>query len=238
MIRNLNDKTTVYCMEIESITKEELLSYIENEAKIRIDSLVEGSVEIAEEVHTGIKREDGTSSFLETHIWPVTLDVIKHYQSTNKLLTTLQISSAILHDIMEDNDRILDLYASKAYGFDAYFRHRFGDYIYNVAMTLKTKPLENFLGSNEEEQKHARFVEYCQELVRSEYDVKTIKLADRLNNMKFISQVPEHEKIKRYLREAEDFYLAYSIIPPQMDIFNKQIRKAYDELKSIRVTAT
>jgi len=51
-------------METESLTKDELLSYIENEAKIRIDSLVEGSIETAEEVHTGIKREDGTSSFV------------------------------------------------------------------------------------------------------------------------------------------------------------------------------
>ncbi len=107
-------------MSTESLTKDELLSYIENEAKIRIDSLVEGSIETAEEVHAGIKREDDTSSFLESHIWPVTLDVIRHYQSTHKLLTTLQISSAILHDVMEDNDRILDLYASKPYAFDAY----------------------------------------------------------------------------------------------------------------------
>ena len=105
-------------------------------------------------------------------------------------------------------------------------------------MILKTKPLENFLGSNEEEQKHERFVEYCHELVKSEYDVKTIKLADRLNNMKFISKTSEHEKVKRYLREAEDFYIAYPIIPPQMDSFYKEIRNAYDELKSVRVPAT
>ena len=38
--------------------------------------------------------------------------------------------------------------------FDAYFRHRFGEYVYTVANTLKTKPLENYPGSNEEEQKN------------------------------------------------------------------------------------
>jgi len=48
----------------------------------------------------------------------------------------------------------------------------------------------------------------------------------------------ENEKIKRYLREAEDFYLAYPIIPPQMDSVYKEIRNAYDELKSVRVAAT
>ena len=223
-------------MTIESLSKDELLSYIENEAKIKIDSLIEGAVETAEEVHSGIKREDEASSFLETHIWPITMELVKHYQTTNRLLTSLQISSAILHDIMEDNDRILDLYASKAYGFDAYFKHRFGDYVYDTAMTLKTKPLENYPGSNDEEKKQERFIDYCHTLVNSEYDVKVIKLADRINNMNFISTVQGHDKTKRYLREAEDFYLAYSIIPPQLDTFQKGIRTAYDELRSIKIT--
>ena len=223
-------------MTIESVTKDELLSFIENEAKIKIDSLIEGSIETAEEVHAEIKREDGSSSFLETHVWPVTLEVVKHYQTTHKLLTSLQISSAILHDIMEDNERILDVYAAKSYGFDAYFKHRFGDYVYNVAMKLKTKPLENYPDSNEEEQKSLRFQDYCSSLANSEYDVKVIKLADRLNNMKFISNVSEHEKIQRYLREAEDFYIAYSIFPPTMSDFYKRIRKAYEELRSIKIT--
>jgi len=224
-------------MTVESITKEELLSFIENETKIRIDSLIECAIETASEVHEGIKREDGTSSFLETHIWPVTLDVIKHYQTTHKLLTTLQISSAILHDVMEDNERILDLYASKAYGFDAYFKHRLGDYVYDTAMTLKTKPLENYPGSNEEEQKSTRFQDYCSTLANSAYDVKVIKLADRLNNMKFITNISGHEKIRRYLREAEDFYIAYAIFPPTINDFYTRMREAYEELRGIKVTA-
>ena len=225
-----------YTMVIERVTKDDLISFIENNAKIRIDSFVESAFETAEEVHLDIKREDGTSSFLETHVWPVTLDVIKHYQTTTKYLSTLQITSAILHDVMEDNDRILDLYTSHAYGFDAYFRHRFGEYVYTVADTLKTKPLENFSGSNEEEQKITRFADYCSILTKSNYDAKIIKLSDRLNNMKFMAQIPEHGKIKRYLREAEDFYIAFSLFPPQTIDFYKEIRKAYDDLKSVKIT--
>ena len=223
-------------MEIHSATKEDLLNIIENEAKIRIDSFVEGAIELVEEVHSGVVREDGKSSFLETHVWPVTIDVIQHYQKTGKLLTTLQIVSSMLHDVMEDNDKILDLNASKAYGFDAYFRHRFGEYVYNVAMTLKTKPLENYFGTNNEEKKTARFFEYCTELTKSAYDVKIIKLADRLNNMRFISQISGQEKIQRYLREAEDFYIAFSILPPSVSEFYAKMRQAYDELKSIKVS--
>ncbi len=52
-------------MPIESVTKDELLSFLENEVKFRIDTIVEGAVEMAEEVHAGVKREDGTSSFLQ-----------------------------------------------------------------------------------------------------------------------------------------------------------------------------
>jgi (p)ppGpp synthase/HD superfamily hydrolase len=104
-------------------------------------------------------------------------------------------------------------------------------------MTLKTKPLENYPGSNEEEQKSSRFQDYCNTLANSEYDVKVIKLADRLNNMKFISNISGHEKIKRYLREAEDFYIAYSIFPPTISDFYTRMRKAYEELKNIKITA-
>ena len=223
-------------MGIESATKEDLLNVIENDANIRVNSLVEGAIELAEEVHAGLKREDGKSSFLETHVWPVTIDVIQHYKKTNKLLTILQIISAIVHDVMEDNDQILDLNASKAYGFDAYFRHRFGEYVYNVAITLKTNPLENYFGTDNEQRKTARFFEYCTNLSKSAYDVKIIKLVDRLNNMKFLSHVSEQEKVNRYLREAEDFYIGFTILPPTVSEFYTEMRKVYDELKRIKVT--
>ena len=222
-------------MKNDSTTKNELASVIENEAKFRIDGFIQGAIDLAEEVHAGVKREDGIASFLETHVWPVTIDVIRHYKLANKPLTTLQIVSAILHDVMEDNEKILDLYAAKAYGFDAYFRHRFGDYVYSIAMILKVKPLESYQGSNDNERQTERFREYCGVLASSEYDVKTIKLADRLNNMRFIARVHGHEKIERYIREAEDFYLAYSIIPPCMDDFYTGIRKAYEDLRNVKV---
>ena len=223
-------------MDIQNLKKDDLISIIENEAKIRIDSTLESALEMVEEVHAGIKREDNKSSFLETHVYPVALDVINHYRSTTKLLTTLQISSAILHDVMEDNERILDLYTSHAYGFDAYFRHRFGEYVYNVAETLKTKSLDNYPGS-ENEKKDSRFIDYCSVLCQSKYDIKVIKLADRLNNMNFISQIPNHEKINRYLREAEDFYIAFSLFPPQTRDFYQEIRKSYEDLKGIKLVA-
>jgi len=224
-------------MTIKPVTKNEFISFIENEAQIRIDRFIESAIELAEEAHSEVKREDGTSPFLETHIWPVTIDVVNHYKLKNKPITSLQIVSTILHDVMEDDEKILDLYASKTYGFDAYFLHRFGDYVYKTVMTLKVKPLENYSGSTDEEQKSKRFLEYCSILANSDYDVKTIKLVDRLNNMKFIAQIPGHEKIKRYIQEAEDFYIAFPMLIPQMDDFYKKIRITYDDLRKIKISA-
>ena len=51
--------------------------------------------------------------------------------------------------------------------------------------------------------------------------------------MRFISTVPGHEKIKRYIREAEDFFIAYTIISPRMDDFYTEIRKAYEDLRNL-----
>lgn len=220
-------------MTIQSVSKDEFISFIENEAKFRVDSFIGGAIDLVEEVHGEAKREDGTSSFLETHVWPVTIDVVKHYKLANRPLTTLQVVCAVLHDVMEDNERILNLEASKAYGFDAYFRHRFGDYVYKAAMTLKVKPLGSYPGSNEKERESERFREYCSILANSDYDVRTIKLADRLNNMTFIKKVPGHDKIRRYIREAEDFYIAYTLLIPRMDNFYTRIRKAYEDLRKL-----
>jgi len=218
---------------IESIKKKDFLAFIETEAKIHVDSYIESAIHLAEEVHSGVKREDGTSPFLETHIFPVTMNVIRHYRWANKPMTTIQIVSAILHDVMEDNDRILDMHASKSYGFDAYFSHKFGDYVYKVSSILKTKSLEFYSGLTNKEKELERFREYCNVLTRSDYDIKTIKLADRINNMRFISKIPGHEKIARYIREAEDFYIAYTIIEPRMDDFYLEIREAYEDLQKL-----
>lgn len=224
------------------VKKSEFLEFVEKEAKIHVDSYIESAIHLAEEVHSDVTREDGISPFLESHIFPVAMDVIRHYQWANKPMTTIQIVSAILHDVMEDNDRILDLHAAKSYGFDAYFSHRFGEYVYKVATTLKTKPLEIYPGNDDRERELERFKEYCNVLAQSDYDIKTIKLADRLNNMRFIPKVQSHEKIDRYVREAEDFYMAFTIIEPRMDDFYVEIRRAYEVLKplakkAVRITA-
>lgn len=208
---------------------------------ITIDDYVAKAMDVSTEVHDGIKREDNQSPFLETHIWPVTRDVVQHYLTVNRNITGVEIASSILHDVMEDNDRILDLYKTKEYGFDAYLRYRFGIRVYEICMDLKIKPLENYSGENDQQRQLARFHDYCKGLSSADYDMKVIKLVDRENNMKFISNMSKldgnivNNKIKRYLREAEDFYLSFALLEPAMKDLYLKLRQSYENLKSLNI---
>jgi predicted DNA-binding protein len=42
-----------------------------------------------------------------------------------------------------------------------------------------------------------------------------------------------YDKIKRYLREAEDFYLAYTILEPPMPDFYQKLRSTYEQMRSV-----
>lgn len=218
--------------------KQEFLVFLETEAGLRIDDFIEGAIEVAEEVHHGVTREDGESSFLDSHIWPVAAEVVRHYRSVNRTLTSVEVASALLHDILEDNDRILDSHKTKDYGFEAYLSYRFGNRVREIATQLKVLPLDNFPGSDAAERELKRFQNYCEILSSSQYDVKTIKLADRLNNMTFVLGIAQmnnkaiYDKIKRYLREAEDFYIAYTMLKPKLPDYYASIRSVYERLRS------
>src|ERR687893_441918 len=174
-------------LDIPQISRREFLDFLQDEGKVRLDDYIEGAVEVAEEVHSGL--------------------------------------------MMEDDERILNLHESKSYGFEAYLTYRFGSRIQDIASELKIRPLENYAGTTDKERQLERFLEYCDILRDAEYDVKAIKLADRLNNMLFILKVTGHDKIRRYMREAEDFYIAYTMLPPKMPHFYQSIRAAYEKLR-------
>ena len=229
-------------MKNQDFVKREDLENFLVQSGIRIDDYIITAMDVSSEIHNGIKREDNQSPFLETHIWPVTRDVVKHYLTANRNITSVEIVSSILHDVMEDNARILDLYKTKEYGFEAYLRYRFGNRVYEICMDLKIKPLENFPGDDDQQRQLARFHDYCKGLSSADYDIKVIKLIDRENNMKFINNISKlggklvNDKIKRYLREAEDFYLSYALLEPSTKDLYLKLRESYENLKSLKIT--
>jgi (p)ppGpp synthase/HD superfamily hydrolase len=229
-------------MKNQDFLKREELENFLSQSGIRIDDYIITAMDVSSEIHDGIKREDNQSPFLETHVWPVTRDVVKHYVTVNRSITSVEVVSSILHDVMEDNARILDLYKTKEYGFDAYLKYRFGSRVYEICMDLKIKPLENFPGDDDQQRQLARFHDYCKGLSSADYDIKVIKLVDRENNMKFISNISNlhgnlvNNKIRRYLREAEDFYLSYALLEPSMKDLYLKLRESYENLKSLKIT--
>jgi (p)ppGpp synthase/HD superfamily hydrolase len=229
-------------MKNQDFLKREELENFLIQSGIRIDDYIITAMDVSSEIHDGIKREDNQSPFLETHVWPVARDVVKHYVTVNRSITSVEVVSSILHDVMEDNDRILDLYKTKEYGFDAYLKYRFGSRVYEICMDLKIKPLENFPGDDDQQRQLARFHDYCKGLSSAEYDIKVIKLVDRENNMKFISNISNlhgnlvNNKIRRYLREAEDFYLSYALLEPSMKDLYLKLRQSYENLKSLNTS--
>lgn len=229
-------------MKNQDFVKREDLENFLVQSGIRIDDYIITAMDVSSEIHDRIKREDNQSPFLETHIWPVTRDVVKHYLTANRNITSVEIVSSILHDVMENNARILDLYKTKEYGFEAYLRYRFGNRVYEICMDLKIKPLENFPGDDDQQRQLARFHDYCKGLSSADYDIKVIKLIDRENNMKFINNISKlggklvNDKIKRYLREAEDFYLSYALLEPSMKDLYLKLRESYENLKSLKIT--
>jgi hypothetical protein len=110
--------------------------------------------------------------------------------------------------------------------------------VYYIATSLKLKDLAGYDGKNDEERKLSRFHEYCDFLVAADYDIKVTKLADRLNNMEFILNIAKqnkkmvYDKIKRYLRESEDFYLCFTILHPKTPDFYNKLRSCYEQLRS------
>jgi len=229
-------------MKNQDFLKREELENFLIQSGIRIDDYIITAMDVSTEIHDGIKREDNQSPFLETHVWPVTRDVVKHYVTVNRSITSVEVVSSILHDVMEDNARILDLYKTKEYGFDAYLKYRFGSRVYEICMDLKIKPLENFPGDDDQQRQLARFHDYCKGLSSADYDIKVIKLVDRENNMKFISNISNlhgnlvNNKIRRYLREAEDFYLSYALLEPSMKDLYLKLRQSYENLKSLNTS--
>ena len=229
-------------MKNQDFLKREELENFLIQSGIRIDDYIITAMDVSTEIHDGIKREDNQSPFLETHVWPVTKDVVKHYVTVNRSITSVEVVSSILHDVMEDNARILDLYKTKEYGFDAYLKYRFGSRVYEICMDLKIKPLENFPGDDDQQRQLARFHDYCKGLSSADYDIKVIKLVDRENNMKFISNISNlhgnlvNNKIRRYLREAEDFYLSYALLEPSMKDLYLKLRQSYENLKSLNTS--
>ena len=139
---------------------------------------VHHAYEVAKEAHAGQTRDEGTPYI--THPVRVAVSVVDELNIHSPTL----ICSALLHDVIEDSDVTREDIG-----------RMFGEEIAEVVWLL-TKLEE------------VRLSEY---LARIETAAHTgaplVKLCDRLDNLRSVVHTLRIEKIHRYIRTTEDFYL-------------------------------
>lgn len=157
------------------------------------DTVIE-AVDIAEKVHSGQFRDEGTP-YIEHP-----LEVARILISEFGILELEAVVLALLHDVPEKiggkpDAEIIELLASK-----------FGDYMRNDLDILVRK-----IGKTRE----ARDSYYIGRIERASLRVKLVKLADRIHNVRSLLASPDIAKIQRYISETKENYveLAESISP-------------------------
>ena len=161
--------------------------------------LVQDALLQVERSHIDQMRDDG-ASYLEQHIYPVTISVIHYYKEQSKIPSVELIVAALLHDAIEDDENFTDEKCMKI----------FGNKILSIVKPLTKTDYKKFPGTTKQEKKLALTADYLQNLEYAPSEAKIIKLADRLNNLQCIHLSPKKEKLKFYLKETEDFYLPFS----------------------------
>jgi (p)ppGpp synthase/HD superfamily hydrolase len=183
------------------ITKQELISQIP--ANLVQESTFLEAIELAQKTHEHESR-DG-DPYLESHIWPMTLQVYNRYKNHEYCLEA--VITSLLHDTIESDRMITKEFLSE----------RFGNAVAeNVQVLSKTEAEDSNLQSQDE--KYASNKSYLQRVADSGGLAILIKLEDRLANLRSFQEdvfIAKPAKYRRYLREAEE------LIIPLAQRFNK-----------------
>ena len=183
---------------------------------LETNSLVTKSLSQAQSSHGKQIRDDG-SSYLEQHIYPVTIGVVNYYENQNEIISPEVISGALLHDCLEDDLDIDDLKFVEIFGYE----------LYKIVKPLTKEDYRTYPGKDKWKQKWNLDLFYVPGIKSASEETKIIKLADRLNNIscsKFLSL----EKRDFYIKETEIFYLP---LAKQYPYFFDRIKEKLDELK-------
>ncbi len=179
------------------LTKKELLEKLK-EFKVSETKLIKKALIQAIKSHKKQLRDDG-SSYLEEHIYPVTVNVIEFYLFKEKKTPETLVAMALLHDTLEDDPRIKE----------SAFKKKFGKKIFSMVKFLSKPRLIDFDGKNLEEIKLKRDKAYFKQLKKAPLEAKIVKAADRLNNIQCLVKNTRLKKVKRILFETKNFYLPF-----------------------------
>jgi SAM-dependent methyltransferase len=146
--------------------------------------LIEKAYHFAEESHRGQQRDEGTDYIIHPlRVACILLDELKITDSN-------VLCMALLHDVLEDCQ--VD-YTN--------LEETFGESIASMVKVL-TKEDRNRYPSKEE-----RNEEYLKRIKQAPQEIQLIKLADRLDNIRYLHLSPSQEKQLKYYRETCEKYL-------------------------------
>ena len=163
------------------VTEKELVDHIKTIGFYT--DLVRSAFDVAKVSHREQKTKDG-SSFLENHLYPVTVDILGNYDG-GEIENIIVIS--LLHDVLEDDPEMTEDKLSEM----------FPEYIVGPVKTLTRHEPEI---SKEK---------YIQEIADSNYETRIIKLADRIINLELVERLRNShpEKFSKYIKETKDLFL-------------------------------
>jgi (p)ppGpp synthase/HD superfamily hydrolase len=175
--RALLEFDRLVAMCYEQIFKD-LIERLAAELPNRDLATVDRAFEVARIAHDGQRRDEGTPYIVH----PVRVAAM--LVNELRILTPRLICAALLHDVIEDSPTTRTQIAQA-----------FGEEIAEVVWLL-TKLEEVSLA------------EYLAAIeARAETGAPIVKLCDRLDNLRFLTCSPRTEKIHRYIRTTEAYYL-------------------------------
>jgi (p)ppGpp synthase/HD superfamily hydrolase len=187
------------CKNLPLLSKKELQAHLFSKGFTKSPK-IEKAFDFAEQVHKD-KRRDSGDSYLEQHIYPVTLDVI--LELPQQLLNEDIIVISLLHDAIEDCNK-----PTRNSIFSAYDKSIF-DTLEFLAKTHGWNPLADF-----SLYEPIRDFFYHHKLNHAPWQALLVKVCDRFNNLTcsyaMFSKKQNIVKGKVFLKETEEMYLKLS----------------------------
>ncbi len=165
------------------------------------------AVALAAEVHHGQCRDEGTP-YIEH---PIRVALIAAEELA--LSDPDVLCAAYLHDAVED--------AADPAGVRERILATFGEWVLQAVDAL-TKPQDRSVPKDE------RNRVYLERLNSAPREVRLLKVADRLDNARFLGHSPDAKKRGEYLRETEEVYLP---LAESLGVLQEELRAAVREVR-------
>jgi len=157
--------------------------------RMRLPSL-HRAVSFALQAHSGIDREGSFPLPYVTH----PIEVLNNLRYVGNVTDTELLCAAVLHDVLEESPIHLE-------EIQAQFGKRVGLLVQEL--TRREPTLEEVSGLGKSQIWNLRSEILLGEIASMSFEAQTIKLADRLSNLRQARRIKKGEKLKRYMGQTK-----------------------------------